>query len=423
MDALRPDGHPIGLLVKIYPKLSETFILEEILGLERLGLRLHIFALAQPTDAIHHDAVDRVRAPVTYLPMPSLASAGQFLCAHARLFASSPLRYLGALRAALQRADGVLDFLRAGWLTRRLQQHDITHLHTHFISRPADVAELVSRLGIPFSISAHAKDIYLSRPDDLRRKLGLARFTVTCTDYNRRTLLHDAPAAVVHRMYHGVDFERFNPALRAVPAGPPRILAVGRLRAKKGFDTLIDAARMLRDEGLAFSCEIVGYGDEAEALGARIEAAGLRDCVTLSGKLARDEVIARYARATVFVQPSRIGDDGDRDGIPNVLLEAMAMQVAVVSTRVSGIPELVRDEETGLLIEPDQPHALALAMLRLIDDAALSERLGKAARAAVLAGFDNDRNLRLLRELLENYDECAHRAAADGAVAGHPSLR
>jgi glycosyltransferase involved in cell wall biosynthesis len=117
-------------------------------------------------------------------------------------------------------------------------------------------------------------------------------------------------------------------------------------------------------------------------------------------------VIARYARATVFVQPSRIGQDGDRDGIPNVLLEAMAMQVAVISTRISGIPELVRDEETGLLVEPDEPQTLARAIRRLIDDAPLRQRLGEAARTAVLAGFDNDRNLRLLRELLEKSDEC-----------------
>ncbi|NMG75569.1 glycosyltransferase [Aromatoleum diolicum] len=406
MDEFRPDGRPIGLLVKIYPKLSETFILEEILGLERLGQRLHIFALAPPTDAIHHDAVARVRAPVSYLPMPALATAGQFLCAHARLFAAAPLRYLGALRAALARDGGLIDFLRAGWLTRRLQQAGIGHLHTHFISRPADIGELVSKLGLPFSISAHAKDIYLSDPADLARKLRQARFTVTCTEYNRHTLARHAPDAVLHRMYHGVDFERFSPRLREVPSDPPLILAVGRLREKKGFDTLIEAARILRDDGFAFRCEIVGYGEEHARLDGLIAAAGLRGQVVLAGKLPRDEVIARYAGATVFVQPSRIGQDGDRDGIPNVLLEAMAMQLAVISTIVSGIPELVRDEETGLLVDPDHPTALARAIRRLAGDPALRTRLGEAARAAVAEGFDNDRNLRLLRQLLENSDEC-----------------
>ena len=423
MDEFRPDGRPIGLLVKIYPKLSETFILEEILGLERLGQRLHIFALAPPTDAIHHDAVARVRASVTYLPLPAPATAGRFLRAHLRLFAAAPLRYVRALRAALARDGGFTDFLRAGWLVRHLQRSGIGHLHTHFISRPADIGELVSRLGLPFSISAHAKDIYLSDPADLARKLRQARFTVTCTEYNRRTLARHAPDAVVQRMYHGVDLDRFSPRLREEPSDPPLILAVGRLREKKGFDTLIEAARLLRDAGVAFRCEIVGYGEEHARLDGLIDAAGLRGRVMLAGKLPRDEVIARYARATVFVQPSRIGQDGDRDGIPNVLLEAMAMQVAVISTVVSGIPELVRDGETGLLVEPDHPASLAQAIRRLLGDADLRARLGEAARAAVTEGFDNDRNLRLLRQLLENSDECTDFAPARLAVRNAAGVR
>jgi glycosyltransferase involved in cell wall biosynthesis len=399
------DGRPIGLLVKIYPKLSETFILEEILGLERLGQRLHIFALEPPTDAIGHDAVARVRSPVTYLPRLAPATVPKLLAAHAALFAAGPLRYLATLRAALGRRGGLGDFVRAGWLTQRLRRAGIDHLHTHFISRPADVGELVARLGVPYSISAHAKDIYLSQPADLRRKLEAARFTVTCTEYNRRALAHRAPQAAIHRMYHGVDLERFHPRLRQPPVGAPLILAVGRLREKKGFDTLIDACRILRRQGVPFRCDIVGYGEEHAALERRIDEAGLFGQVMLAGKLPREAVIERYACASAFVQPSRIGHDGDRDGIPNVLLEAMAMQVAVVATCVSGIPELVRHEETGLLVEPDHAPALANAVGRLLGDTALRARLGEAGRRAVAAGFDNDRNLQLLRHLLENLDE------------------
>lgn len=410
MAKMHPQRRPVGVLVKIYPKLSETFILEELLGLERLGERLHVFALQPPTDAVSHDAVARVAAPVTYLPELRPRRFAAFAVAHLALAATAPLRYLSALRAAAGRAGGLADFLRAGWLVRALRRAGIGHLHTHFISRPADVAELVARLGIPFSISAHAKDIYLSPPADLRRKLSAARFTVTCTEYNRRTLATIAPDATIHRMYHGVDAVRFDPVLRRPDERPPLVLAVGRLREKKGFDTLVDACALLRSQGIAFRCEIVGYGDQHPALAARIARSGLEGTVALTGKLAREAVIERYARAAVFVQPSRVGQDGDRDGIPNVLLEAMAMALPVVSTPVSGIPELVDHDRTGLLVAPDRPAELAAAITRLLADPALGRRLAAAGRRAVQEDFDNDHNLGLLRGLLESPDECTSHA-------------
>ena len=404
---------PIGLLVKIYPKLSETFILEEILGLERLGQELHIFAMQAPTDEFQHDAVSRVQAPVTYLPEARANNLVTLACAHLSLLAYRPLSYFSGLRAALSRRGGLVDFLRAGWLAHNLQRKGIHHLHTHFISRPADIAELVARLGVPFSISAHAKDIYLSDPDDLRRKLDAARFTVTCTEYNRQTLARIAPDADVQRMYHGVDAHHFCRGHDVVPSRPPLILAVGRLREKKGFDTLIEACKRLRNRGTDFRCEIVGYGEQRDSLQQQIERDGLQGRVVLTGKLPREAVIARYRQAVAFIQPSRIGQDGDRDGIPNVLLEAMAMQLPVVSTRISGIPEVVDHDRNGLLIEPDRPADLADAIASLLDDESLRTRLGTAGRETVSAGFDNDRNLKLLKSLLENPDERPRRAPVE----------
>ncbi len=401
---------PVGLLVKIYPKLSETFILEEILGLERLGEELHIFAMQAPTDEIHHDAVARVAAPVTYIPEATAANAVAIGLAHISLLLYRPGQYLSGIRAALSRPGGFGDFMRAGWLAHNLLRKGIRHLHTHFISRPADIAELVAKLGVPFSISAHAKDIYLSRPEDLKRKLEAARFTVTCTEYNRHTLATIAPTADVQRMYHGVDAHRFCRGEDSERALPPLVLAVGRLREKKGFDTLIEACRRLASRGLDFRCEIVGYGEETARLEQQIRREGLSGRVRLTGKLPRDGVIERYRRATVFVQPSRIGLDGDRDGIPNVLLEAMAMELPVVSTRVSGIPEVVQHEQTGLLVDPDRPADLADAIARLFADAPLRARLGRAGRLTVQAHFDNDRNLKLLRSHLENAHDRPRRA-------------
>ena len=403
MAQTRFDRHrPLGVLVKIFPKLSETFILEEILGLERQDIALRLYSLAQATDDVAHAEVRQVRAPLVRVPDTLRGHAGAFAARHARLLAHAPRRYLGALAHAARRgASGLRDFMRAGWLAAQLAEDGVDHLHAHFISSPSDVAELASRLvDVPFSISAHAKDIYLSPRDALRRKLRAARFTVTCTESNRETLAAIAPDAEVHRMYHGIDHERFHPGVRCKPADVPLILNVGRLREKKGLDTLVDACALLRDRGRDFLCEIVGYGEERQALQNRIEARRLAERVHLAGKLARDEVLKRYARAAVYVQPSRVAADGDRDGIPNVLLEAMATGLPVAATNVSGIPELVVHGRNGLLVEPDDPAALADAIARLLDHPSLCADLGCRARRTVTEHFDNDRNLGLLTRLL-----------------------
>ena len=392
----------IGLLVKIFPKLSETFVLEEVLGLERLGVPIRLYTLASPTDAVAHPVVERVRAQVVQVPAATWRHAPALLWRHCVLAATSPWRYAKSLRHALSRErQGLRDFVRAGWLVGQLRQDGVAHLHTHFISTPADVSELVSTLGgIPFSISAHAKDIYLSNPADLQRKMTAARFTVTCTDYNCRTLSAMAPGANVHRMYHGIDAGVFNPLHRQTPALVPLILSVGRLRQKKGLDTLIKACMLLTSRGVPYRCEIVGYGEEKAPLSALIEDLALADQVQLVGKLTREQVIDRYARAAVYVQPSRVAADGDRDGIPNVLLEAMAMGVAVVATRVSGIPEVVRHRDNGWLVEPDDAAALADAIEKLVEAPELRAALAREARSTVTTHFDNDRNLRLVIQLL-----------------------
>jgi glycosyltransferase involved in cell wall biosynthesis len=405
----------LGFLVNTWPKLSETFILEEVLGLERQGVDLRLYALGEPTDDIAHGAVSRVRSLLERVPLA--ARTRELLARHVRVALGAPLRYAQALlEAGVRGRAGWQDFLRAGWLAAQLKQDGVAHLHTHFISRPADIAQLASRMtGIPFSISAHAKDIYLSASADLRRKLNAAQFTVTCTDANRSTLAEIAPEADVKLMYHGIDRAVFHPSRRVVAerGEPPLILAVGRLRAKKGLDTLIDACRLLHERGLRVRCDIVGYGEEHDALAHRIENAGLGRHVRLVGKLAREQVLERYARATLFVQPSRITANGDRDGIPNVLLEAMAMGLPVVASRVSGIPEVVRDGVNGLLVQADAPLALADAIERVLHYPAHSAAMGLMARHTVAEGFDNDNNLRVLTRLLEpSHVCCAHHVAA-----------
>jgi glycosyltransferase involved in cell wall biosynthesis len=397
----------IGFLVKTYPKVSETFILGEILGLESEAVPLHIFSLQRPTDQVFHSATQTVRAPVSYILAPAWSRTLALLREQAVLFFSGPRRYLSALVLALRHGENskVKTFLHAGSLAAQAREANVSHFHAHFASEPASVAELAHRLtGITFSISAHAKDIYLSSAAALRRKLHAAAFTVTCTEYNRRHLSMVAGAgARVLRMYHGIDTAHFHTPSKALDSPrvePPLILSVGRLREKKGFPTLLAACQQLAASGVRFQCQIVGYGPDAAALQSRIESLGLRDFVKLAGKLTHDQLIERYRAATLFVLPCQIAADGDRDGIPNVLLEAMSMQLPVVSTDVSGIPEVVHHEHNGLLIAPEDPAALAAAINRLLADAKLRAQLGATARQTVRAQFANGANLKLLRDLL-----------------------
>lgn len=403
MDARNHRQPTIGFVVKTYPKLSETFILGELLGLEALGMRLSILSLQRPTDAFAHAHTHAVQAPVRYLAEP--ASFGRVLAQHARVMLRHPGRYLRAAARMMRSPTPWQTFALAGCLAAELLAQRIEHVHAHFASEPAQASAIASAMiGGSFSMSAHAKDIYMSDPVALGERLRAARFTVTCTDYNRRHLQGlGGPSASVHRMYHGIDLQRFNrPAAHATPSAPatPVILSVGRLREKKGFPTLIEACAELAARGVPFECEIVGYGPDEAGLRAQIAALGLSTRVRLLGKLPQDRVIEAYSRAALFVLPCQIGADGDRDGIPNVLLEAMAMRLAVISTPVSGIPEVIHDGVNGVLIAERDPHALAAAIARLLGDADTRERLGAQARRTVAEQFSNDRNLRLVRGLL-----------------------
>ncbi len=416
---------PIGFVVKTYPKLSETFILGEILGLEQLGLKLNLFALQTPTDSLVHIQTRAVQATVAYLNVQGIRAGFSVLRAHGRLMLRHPFRYGRAIRAAVQRIEPNLlrSFLQAGLLAEQTLEAGIRHVHAHFASEPATVAELACVLsGASFSLSAHAKDIYLADEPTLARKLQLARFTVTCTEYNRRHLQSLAGSdAEIHRMYHGIDLTRFvgQAAHTTPPVDDPLILSVGRLREKKGFGTLIDACAMLRDQGRKFRCAIIGYGPDQATLQAQIARLGLVSQVQLLGKLPQEEVIAAYREAALFVLPCQIGADGDRDGIPNVLLEAMAMGLPAVSTEVSGIPEVLRDGENGLLIPAQDPAALTLAIERLLCSPQDRQRMGQQGRRTVAEHFDNSRNLRLVRDLIHASDSTSQAPEIATALAAN----
>jgi glycosyltransferase involved in cell wall biosynthesis len=348
------------------------------------------------------------------------ANLSTFWPAHARLLRRRPLAWLATAASALAlawrhrphdarapslRKVFVKEFLQAGWIADAVQREgDVRHLHGHFCHGVATITWFASRLtGLPFSFTAHAKDIY--QPDLnpgrlLERKLGAARFVATCTCANAQVLSarHPRPDEV-HAIYHGLDTEWFAPRPAARGNEAPLVLAVGRLVEKKGFDQLVEACALLVQRGARFRCAIVGEdGDAGAALRAQIDTLGLREHVQLHSAVAQDRLREIYRGARVFALPCRVTADGDRDGFPNVLAEAMAMGVPVVTTPISGIPEMIDDGVHGLLVDGGAA-SLADAIERLLGDAALHRRLAVSARERICERFDSRRTTIALRDL------------------------
>lgn len=392
----QPSAETIGYLVKIFPKVSETFILQEVLDLEASGVNLAIYALQRPTDTITHGMAEQVRTSVTYLPDSFLTFRQSPLWAHIRLFLASPQRYLATARFWLHATErpSWSKFLQAGSLAVALLDQRIGHLHVHFANAPTSVAELVHRLtGIPYSITCHAKDIFLTPPATLQRKMHHAKFVVTCTEDNRQYLqrLSDNGTPLL-RLYHGLNltrFDRLQADHRGIPSTIPTILSVARFREKKGLLSLIRACHLLNIRGYQFRCCIVGFGPLQTAMETFIQELMLEHRMTLLGQHSLEEVVGLYQSADIFALPCQVAQDGDRDGIPNVLMEAMACRLPVVTTAVSGIPELVQHDRNGLLVPQQDPEALALALAHLLDNPTIRQRLGQAGRQTIEQQFSS----------------------------------
>lgn len=402
----------VVVVLKGYPRLSETFIAQELLGLERAGIDLVIVALRKPTDAKRHPVHTEIKAPVHYLP---------------EYLHQEPLRVMRSLIACLPRAGfrrafgALLADLRRDWTRNRIRRfgqalvlaaewpNDAQWLHAHFAHTPASVTRYTSMLlGLPWTCSAHAKDIWTSPDWDLAGKLSSARWTVTCTrtgfEYLRR--LANGRSSV-HLSYHGLDLARFGrfEAVRPVRDGsaaenPVTVLSVGRAVEKKGYDVLLQALALLPAD-LQWRFEHIGGGEQLERLKVLAQRLGIDGRVAWKGALAQEEVLAHYRGADIFALACRIAGDGDRDGLPNVLVEAASQRLACVSTQVSGVPELLTHEETGLVLPPENAPALAEALERLIRDPALRARLGDAAERRVRDHFDYLSSVGQLKTLFE----------------------
>ncbi len=376
-------------VLKRYPRLSETFITRELLELEAIGCRLGVDSLMPQEDGPRHADVDRVRAEVRYLPRRPKLTDRVVLVAHLRVGRRRPLRW-SRLAVTARRKGGWGQFLQAGLVADRVKRESFDILHAHFATAAADVARAAAALsGRPFTVTAHAKDIYhddnvASLPDRVRG----AAAVVTVSAFNMRHLASNLPGSVLAMVPNGV------PSGLPAMSTPPRngdsgtILCVARLVEKKGVDVLIDAVALLTAAHPHLVVEIIGDGPLDETLRARAKAAGVDGVIRFLGPQPSDVVDAAYLRCAMVVLPCRVAANGDRDGMPTVIIEAMARGLPVISTDVVGISEAVKPGRTGLLVPPDDPAALATAMDVLLLDAELRIRLGAAGRALVSRQYD-----------------------------------
>ncbi len=387
----------IGYVLKVYPRFSETFILNEVLALEAAGADLELFSLRPPVDGRFHEALAEVRAPVSYLPTHHKA-------ADVWSTLQDGLAGLPALPTGLPLLLQlpVDDAAQAVLLAGRIRQRGITHLHAHFGSMATSVARAAAQLAnISYSFTAHAKDIFHESVDDeeLRRKLRDASAVVTVSDYNLHHLrsVYGAAAGRVVRIYNGLDLTRYR---YTSPERRPAVVAgVGRLVQKKGFCYLVEAIALLAAAGREIRLDVVGTGEEEAALKAQVSALGIEEHVRFCGPLPQAQTRTVISEAAVLAAPCIVGEDGNRDGLPTVLLEAMALGTPCVATPVTGIPEAVHADVTGLLVPEGDPRALAAAIARMLDDPQLRCRLATRARALVEANFDVHRNSADLLEL------------------------
>lgn len=416
---LRADnpGPPrIGYVLKRFPRLSETFILNEILELERQGVEVEIFSLLRPPEEPSHDLLGCLHARVTYLPR---GKALNFWTVETRRInqanekthlseqLSTEARGLDDLFPGKNSEEICQIHLKATSLAMLASTKGLQHLHAHFMSDPATVAMLASRLTrIPFSFTAHARDIFHTYvdpeiDDSVRcRKIAEAEFVTTVSDYNRRHLIKLAgpvSAEKIHLLYNGIDLERFQPA--DCPSPQPVFLAVGRLVEKKGFRDLIDACGILARSGRDFRCLIVGEGPDRGELEARLTAAGLKHRVSLLGAMSQVEVINLMGQVLALVLPCVVSKSGDRDGLPTVLLEALAKGLPAISTFVAGIPEIIDNGRSGLLVPSERPEALASAMTRLLSEPELRTRVSRSGRAKAERCFNLSSNVSRLKRL------------------------
>jgi colanic acid/amylovoran biosynthesis glycosyltransferase len=385
----------VAYVMSRFPRLSETFVLGEILAVEELGLDVDLYPLLREREDIVHPEAEALARSAHYLPFLSLA----ILRSQVHFLVREPRAYLGALAALLRGTWGSRNFFvgalgifpKVAHAARLMRAAGVDHVHCHFSNHPAAAGFVVHRLtGLPYSFTAHGFDLHVDR-HMLCEKVAEAAFVVPISEYNRMLMVEECgeraeeKAVVIHC---GVDTGFFRPRKSAPPEPPFSLLCVGTLHEVKGQRFLVESCRLLSEEGVDLVCTLVGDGPDRASLTRAVAAAGLEGRVTFAGLRTRGDVAELLHSAHAVVAPSVPTSEGKREGIPVVLMEAMASGVPVVASGISGIPELVHDGVSGLLVPPGDPRALARALRLLHDDPGLREQLARAGREKVVREFD-----------------------------------
>ncbi|MCA9197811.1 MAG: glycosyltransferase family 4 protein [Planctomycetales bacterium] len=389
----------VAYVLKVYPRFSQTFIVNEILAHQAASQAVDLFSLRRPNDGRFHQKLSQVTSPVHYLDQVPHAS-DEFLQQIHQTAESCPIVW-DVLRDEPQATT--VELYQAARLATAIRQQGIQHLHAHFGNTAAEVARLAAKIAeVSYSFTAHARDIFHETVNQaaLERRVQEATRIVTVSQFNMDYLqTRFAPhASRMSLVYNGLNLDEF--AYSPTMTRSPIILAVGRLIQKKGFATLIDACAKLIQQGHSqLQCHIIGSGPLENELRLRIHRHGLESQIRLLGALPSEEVQARLRQAALLAAPCEVAEDGDRDGLPTVLLEAMALGTPCVSTAVTGIPEVVFHGQTGLLTPPQDANALAVAMRSLLQDANLAKQVSQNARRLMETSFDIHTNTNQLREL------------------------
>jgi len=389
-----------------FPKLTETFVLYEILALEKLGIEVQIYPLLRERQAVSHPEVDKLLPRVRFLPFLSLP----IVRAHLHFLRRKPAEYLGVLWDVLRGTWGSANFFfgalgifpKVVRFAYEIQKGGIGHIHCHFASHPALAGFIIHRLtGIPFSFTAHGSDLHVERRF-LNQKVKEAAFVVTVSAYNKELIVRECGEDVrekIHVIHCGVDPEVFRPLPQRMKDGPPRILCVASFEEVKGHAYLVEACRLLRARGTQFVCDFVGDGPLRRTVENQIKQANLESVIRVHGARSRPEIARMMAEADIMVLPSVPTRSGKREGIPVVLMEAMASELPVVSSELSGIPELVDNGRTGLLTPPRDVSALADALQTLLQNAELRFQMGRLGREKVFWEFNLHRSAETLSKL------------------------
>jgi len=415
------DQPRIAYLMSRFPHLPETFILREVVELKRDGWNVSIYPLINEKEAIQHEEARELNSEIEAIPFISL----NIIKKNIKVIASKPLIYattliktiFGNISSPKFLIRALVIFPKVIYLAEIMAEEGIDHIHAHFATHPGLAAWIIHQIeGIPYSITIHAHDLYVERPM-LKRKINDAEFIVTISNFNKELICHFAGNSTtekVHVIHCGIRFEDYSSIKGdGNQKHPFKIISIGSLQPYKGHRVLIDACKILKEKGLQFTCEIIGGGSLEKQLNRQVDDLGLIPFVHFLGPLPQEAVSQILPTANCYVQPSIIDSRGKMEGIPVAIMEAMACKVPVVASNISGIPELVIDGVTGLLVEPGDPFLLAGAIERIYDGTINILQMVDSGMKMVQNEYSVNKNTRQLEALFENVNLMKGKSSID----------